>query len=110
MLFHTNLDLLRLKLVCFVLENGNFVLEMSWKIIFPWMIELITKATPKFRPVPELFYFLTVNEIVVFHLGLMLRTLKPNVVTILSQVKIIEHATHNSSRDSCFHHNVDNGG
>jgi hypothetical protein len=27
MLFHTNLDLFRLKLLYFVLENGNFVLE-----------------------------------------------------------------------------------
>jgi hypothetical protein len=39
MLFQTNLDLFRLKLVDFVLKNGNFVLEMSWKIIFPWLWE-----------------------------------------------------------------------
>ena len=37
MLFCTYLDLLPLNLVYFVLENGNFVLEKSWKIIFPWL-------------------------------------------------------------------------
>ena len=31
MLFGTYLDLLPLHLVYFVLENGNFVLEESWK-------------------------------------------------------------------------------
>ena len=31
--FRTYLDLLPLNLVFFVLENGKFVLEMSWKII-----------------------------------------------------------------------------
>ena len=39
MLFHIYLDLLPLNLVYFVLENENFVLEMSWKIIFPWLWE-----------------------------------------------------------------------
>jgi len=34
MIFHAYLDLLPLNLVYFVLENDNFVLEMSWKIIF----------------------------------------------------------------------------
>ena len=37
MLFRTYLDLLPLNLVYIVLENGNFVLETSWKIIFPWL-------------------------------------------------------------------------
>ena len=39
MLFHTYLDLLPLNLVYFVLENDNFVLEMSWKIILCWLWE-----------------------------------------------------------------------
>ena len=33
------LDLLPLNLVYFVLENSNLVLEMSWKIISPWLSE-----------------------------------------------------------------------
>jgi len=40
--FCTYLDLLHpdlLYLVYFVLENSNFVLEKSWKIIFPWLWE-----------------------------------------------------------------------
>ena len=37
-LFHTYFNLLPLNLVYFVLENENF-LEMSWKIIFPWLWE-----------------------------------------------------------------------
>jgi len=37
--FRTYLDLLPLNLVSFVMENGNFVLEVSWKIIFPWLWE-----------------------------------------------------------------------
>ena len=37
MLFSTYLDLLPLNLVYFIMENGNFVLEMSWKIIIPWL-------------------------------------------------------------------------
>jgi len=39
MLFHSYLYLLPLNLVYFVLGNGNFVLEKSWKIIFPWLWE-----------------------------------------------------------------------
>jgi hypothetical protein len=31
MLVHMNIDLLSLKLLYFVLENDNFVLEMFWK-------------------------------------------------------------------------------
>jgi len=39
MLFHTYLDLLPLDLVYIVLKNGNFVLKMSWKILFPCLWE-----------------------------------------------------------------------
>jgi len=39
MVFHTYLDLLPLNHVYFVLENGNKVLEMSWKIKFRWLWE-----------------------------------------------------------------------
>ena len=31
----TYLDLLPINIVYFILENRHFVLEMSWKIIFP---------------------------------------------------------------------------
>jgi len=37
MLFCIYLDLLPLNPVYFVLENGNFVLEMFCKILYPWL-------------------------------------------------------------------------
>ena len=40
MLIRTYLHLLSIHIVYFVLENGNFVLEMSGKIIFPCLWEL----------------------------------------------------------------------
>jgi len=33
------LDLLPLNLLFFIVKNGNFVLEISWKTIFPWLRE-----------------------------------------------------------------------
>ena len=48
MLFRTYLDLLPLNVVCFVLENGNFFLEMSWKIIFPRLWEPCIMDQSKF--------------------------------------------------------------
>jgi len=42
-LFHTYSDLFPLNFVYFLLENDNFVLEMSWKIIFPWLWKQLYK-------------------------------------------------------------------
>ena len=39
MLFRRYFKLLPLNFVYFVVENGNFVLKMSWKIIYLWLWE-----------------------------------------------------------------------
>ena len=48
MLFRTYLDLLRLNIIYFVLKNGNFLLEKSWKILFPWLWEASNITTTLF--------------------------------------------------------------
>ena len=44
MVFHTNLDLLSLNVVCLVMENGNLVLEKSRKMVILAWIKILENS------------------------------------------------------------------